>query len=43
MFNEDAKVEEVYEDCGGPDEDVREEGGVDLAEVAGEEAVLSMQ
>ncbi len=40
MLYEDAEVEEVYEDCGGADEDMREEGGIDFAEVAGEESVL---
>jgi hypothetical protein len=33
-------VEEVQQDSGGADKDVREDCGVDLAEVAGEEAIL---
>jgi hypothetical protein len=40
MLYEDAQMEEVYEDGRGADEDVREEGGVDFAEITREETVL---
>ena len=40
VFDEAAQVQEVDEDGGGADEDVGEDGGVDFAEVAGEEGVL---
>jgi hypothetical protein len=40
VFYENPEVEEIYEDRAGADENVREEGGVNFAEVAGEEAIL---
>ena len=40
VFYQAADVEEVDEDGGFADEDVREDGGVNFAEVAGEEGVL---
>ena len=33
-------MEEVDENCGGPHENVWKEGGVDLSEVAWQEAIL---
>ena len=40
MLDEDFEVKEVEEDGGGADEDVRQVGRVDLAQVAGEETEL---
>jgi hypothetical protein len=40
VFYEYAEMQEVEENCGGPDKDVREEGRIDLAEIAGKEAIL---
>lgn len=40
MLDEDLEMEEVDEDGGRPYKDVRQSGGVDLTEVAGQEAVL---
>lgn len=40
MLDEDFQVEQVQEDSGGADEDVGEVGGVNLAEIAREEAIL---
>jgi hypothetical protein len=40
VFYEYAEMQEVEENCGGPYKDVREEGRIDLAEIAGKEAIL---
>lgn len=40
MLDEHAQVQQVEEDRRGPHEHVRQVGGVDLAEIAGHEAVL---
>ena len=40
VFDEAAQVEQIDQHGGRADEDVGEDGGVDLAEVAGEERVL---
>ena len=42
MFYEHTEMQEVEENCRGPYEDVREEGRVDLAEIAGKEAILQV-
>ena len=40
MLQEDTKVEEVYQDRGWSNENVREERGIDLAKVARKQTVL---
>lgn len=41
MLDQHTKVEEVEEDRRGPDEDVWQVGGVDLAQITRHEAILN--
>lgn len=40
MFNEDAEVKQVDEDCAGSDEDAWEERGIDFSQISRWESVL---